>query len=85
MRQIVRVDNAEHPWISMSNEEVLRSGQMIAVDPETGKEGLTLAAILLFGKRNTIASVLPIVFISFFVMKEAGVLFLVQRYYFWIR
>ena len=49
--------NAEHPWISMSNEEVLRSGQMIAVDPETGKEGLTLAAILLFGKRNTIAGV----------------------------
>ena len=28
MRQMVRVDNAEHPWISMSNEEVLRSGQM---------------------------------------------------------
>ena len=64
MRQIVRVDNAEHPWISMSNEEVLRSGQMIAVDPETGKEGLTLAAILLFGKRNTIASVLPTYFID---------------------
>ena len=64
MRQIVRVDNAEHPWISMSNEEVLRSGQMIAVDPETGKEGLTLAAILLFGKRNTIASVLPMYFID---------------------
>ena len=56
--------NAEHPWISMSNEEVLRSGQMIAVDPETGKEGLTLAAILLFGKRNTIASVLPMYFID---------------------
>ena len=64
MRQMVRVDNAEHPWISMSNEEVLRSGQMIAVDPETGKEGLTLAAILLFGKRNTIASVLPTYFID---------------------
>ena len=64
MRQMVRVDNAEHPWISMSNEGVLRSGQMIAVDPETGKEGLTLAAILLFGKRNTIASVLPTYFID---------------------
>ena len=64
MRQMVRVDNAEHPWISMSNEEVLRSGQMIAVDPETGKEGLTLAAILLFGKRKTIASVLPTYFID---------------------
>ena len=64
MRHMVRANNAEHPWISMSNEEVLRSGQMIAVDPETGKEGLTLAAILLFGKRNTIASVLPMYFID---------------------
>lgn len=64
MRQMVRVDNAEHPWISMSNEEVLRSGQMIAVEPKTGKEGLTLAAILLFGKRNTIARVLPMYFID---------------------
>ena len=64
MRQMVRVDNAEHPWISMSNEEVLRSGQMFAVEPETGKEGLTLAAILLFGKRNTIPRVLPMYFID---------------------
>lgn len=64
MRQMVRVDNAEHPWLSMSNEEILRSGQMIAIDTETGKEGLTLAAILLFGKRATIASVLPTYFID---------------------
>ena len=64
MRQMVRANNADHPWLTMDDEEMLRSGQMIAVDPETGKEGLTLAAILLFGKRNTIASVLPMYFID---------------------
>jgi len=59
MRSMIKVDNSEHEWLSMSNEEVLRSGQMLIRDPETGRDGITLAAILLFGKQNTIASVLP--------------------------
>lgn len=59
MRLMVKADNRDHEWLKMDNEALLRSGQMIKVDPETGKEGITLAAILLFGKRNTIASVLP--------------------------
>ena len=52
-----RIDN--HPWTDMSEEEILRSSGLILVDPETGKEGITLAAILLFGKDSTIMSVLP--------------------------
>lgn len=52
-----RMDN--HPWSDMSEEEILRSAGLILVDPETGKEGITLAAILLFGKDSTIMSVLP--------------------------
>lgn len=59
MRKLVKADDPDHEWLKMDNEALLRSGQMIKVDPETGKEGITLAAILLFGKRNTIASVLP--------------------------
>lgn len=54
---ISRMDN--HPWTDMSEEEILRSSGLILVDPETGKEGITLAAILLFGKDSTIMSVLP--------------------------
>ena len=38
---------------------MLRSANLILTDPETNKEGLTLAAILLFGKDNSIMSVLP--------------------------
>lgn len=59
MRLMIKSDNPDHEWLKMDNEAMLRSGQMVMVDPETGKEGITLAAILLFGKRNTIASVLP--------------------------
>lgn len=52
-----RVEN--HPWTNMSEEDILRSSGLILTDPESGKEGITLAAILLFGKDSTIMSVLP--------------------------
>lgn len=48
-----------HPWTDMSEEEILRSSGLILTDPEMGEEGITLAAILLFGKDSTIMSVLP--------------------------
>lgn len=43
----------------MNEEEILRSTGLILADPDTGQEGITLAAILLFGKDQTIMSVLP--------------------------
>ena len=43
----------------MSDEELLRSAGLILKDPERQLEGITLAAILLFGKDSTILSVLP--------------------------
>lgn len=52
-----RVEN--HPWSDMDEVEILRSTGLILTDLDTGKEGITLAAILLFGKDNTIMSVLP--------------------------
>ena len=48
-----------HSWAGMSDEEMLRSLNLIEKDLNTGKEGLTLAAILLFGKDTTILSALP--------------------------
>ncbi len=58
-RKMAVVRNENHAWGSMNNEELLRSANLILVDPETKTEGITLAAILLFGKENTIMSVLP--------------------------
>ena len=51
--------NKNHVWGNMSNEELLRSANLILTDPETKREGITLVAILLFGKDNSIMSVLP--------------------------
>ena len=50
--------NQNHLWKGMNDEELLRTANLILIDPETNKEGITLAAILLFGKDNAIMSVL---------------------------
>lgn len=49
----------DHPWGKMTNEEMLRSSGLILTDMEKNVEGITLAAILLFGKDTSIMSVLP--------------------------
>lgn len=53
------MNTEHHPWIDMTDEEMLRSCGLILEDPETNKEGITLAAVLLFGTNNRIMSVLP--------------------------
>lgn len=57
-RRMATLKYNEHPWKSMSNDEILRSTGLMKLDRETGKYGLTLASILLFGKDDVIASVL---------------------------
>jgi ATP-dependent DNA helicase RecG len=51
------IRNVNHPWKNMSNEEVLRSSKMYLRDEQTGNEGYTMAAALVFGKEETIHSV----------------------------
>ena len=57
-RKMTRVRTQKHPWQSMTDEEILRSTGLILTDTSTGREGITLAAILLFGSDNLILSVL---------------------------
>ncbi|WP_304016966.1 helix-turn-helix domain-containing protein [Fenollaria timonensis] len=59
VRKRASIRNQNHSWKDMTDEELLRSANLILIDPQTGREGLTLAAILLFGKDNAIMSVLP--------------------------
>ena len=59
LRRGIRIENSQHPWLNLSNEEIIRSAELLAIDPETGKEGLTLAAILLFGNNHAITTALP--------------------------
>ena len=48
-------DNQRHPWENMDDEELLRTSKLIMTD-EQGRTGITLAAVLLFGTDNLIAS-----------------------------
>ncbi len=57
-REMTKARMENHPWRNMSDEELLRSANLILTDTATGKEGITLAAILLFGPDNLIYSVL---------------------------
>jgi ATP-dependent DNA helicase RecG len=48
-----------HPWETLSNLDMLKSSQLYQKDYRTGKDGFTIAAVLLFGKDNIILSILP--------------------------
>ncbi|MDO4289074.1 MAG: putative DNA binding domain-containing protein [Eubacterium sp.] len=48
-----------HPWKTLTDKELLQSAGLFLKDTEKQIEGITIAAILLFGKDNTIMSVLP--------------------------
>jgi ATP-dependent DNA helicase RecG len=46
----------DHPWINMSDDEIVRSAGLYHEDFKGGKSGYNLAAILLFGREETIRS-----------------------------
>ena len=53
------IQRQDHPWASMTDEEMVKSAQLFKKDWQTGKEGFTLAAILLLGKDDVILSAVP--------------------------
>lgn len=59
VRKRVKLNKTTHLWANMTNEEILESAGMRLKDPQTGQEGYTLAAALLFGKEKTLTSVVP--------------------------
>ena len=59
VRALVRSQRPDHPWISLDNEELLKSAGLYKQDVQTGKFGYTLAAILLLGKDEVVLSALP--------------------------
>jgi ATP-dependent DNA helicase RecG len=58
-RQIIRNYRSDHPWLLVSNEQMLRDSSLWRKDFQTNQEGYTLAAALIFGKDETIQSILP--------------------------
>lgn len=60
-RKLASIRNQQHPWLSMGNEELLRSVNLILLDPETKKEGITLAAyfVVCFSATHFVGSPMP--------------------------
>ncbi|MBT3215791.1 MAG: AAA family ATPase [Deltaproteobacteria bacterium] len=58
-KAIIRGLNANHPWLSISFEQLLREASLFVKDFHTGKEGLTLGAALIFGEDSVIQNILP--------------------------
>jgi len=58
-RKIAILRREDHPWRNMDDMELLKSAQLYQKDPETGKTGVTLAGLLLLGKRSPLLSAVP--------------------------
>ena len=59
VRKIIKVNRITHPWDELTNIEFFRVAGLYREDITTGKEGFTMAALLLFGKEEIILSALP--------------------------
>jgi len=59
LRNLMLTRGPNHPWRELDDEQLLLKAGLFRKDQETGKEGYTLAAILLLGKDETIRSALP--------------------------
>ncbi|MBV1756466.1 MAG: putative DNA binding domain-containing protein [Dethiosulfatibacter sp.] len=59
VRKLAENQKPNHPWKSMDDIEMLKSAGLYLRDPNTGKQGITLGGILIFGKEELIHAALP--------------------------
>lgn len=59
VRSLIRSQAANHPWLELTDEQLLRKSDLLGKDPRTNQEGFNLAAVLLIGKDETILNVVP--------------------------
>ena len=60
VRDALRANDADHPWLSLSDSELLRAARLYGRDQLTGERGFNLAAVALLGKEDTILDVVPL-------------------------
>ena len=58
-KNLIRNTRSSHPWLSLSDMDFFRQANLYRYDFQTNQEGFTLAALMLFGKRESIQSALP--------------------------
>lgn len=61
MRKCISMRKPNHPWLDLSNEDMLHAAGFWRKDPLSNKEGFVLATVLLFGKEVTIQNYCPVV------------------------
>lgn len=70
VRNLIRSYNANHPWLELNDDQMLKMAGLWDRDYKTGEEGYTLAAVLLFGKDEVIQSIVPHYKIDALVRRE---------------
>ena len=58
-RNRMSIVRSNHPWLDLSLMDMLKQANLYRRDPATNQEGLTLGALMLFGKQEVIQSALP--------------------------
>lgn len=59
IRNLIRSQNYNHPWLTLSDKQLLETAGLWKHDFQSGKEGYTLASALLLGKDTVIQQILP--------------------------
>ncbi|MDR1136143.1 MAG: putative DNA binding domain-containing protein [Clostridiales Family XIII bacterium] len=59
VRRLAISRQKDHPWERMNDNEILKSAGLYQNDPELGKTGYNLAAVLLFGREELIRACTP--------------------------
>lgn len=59
VRNLAKSKNPDHPWLKMSDEEILKSAGLWEKDFSSGIQRYNLAGVLLFGKDEVIRSCCP--------------------------
>lgn len=70
VRKLIKSRKPDHLWLKEDNLSLLRSANFYRRDYQSGDEGYTLAAAIVFGKDNVIQSILPAYKIDVLVRRE---------------
>ena len=64
-RQLFKLNHTGHAWNELTDIEFLKKIEGYRVDYETGEEGFTLAAVLMFGNELALRAALPHYFVDY--------------------
>ena len=70
IKNLIRSHNDNHPWLALTDQQMLEKAGLWKRDLKTAQEGYTLAAALLLGNDETIQQIIPYFKIDALVRRE---------------